>query len=66
MFPVVNTCFISITLKESKDFPDGPVVKNPLSNAGDMHRIPGQEVKIPHAAELISPCTPMKGLMNYN
>ena len=28
------------------DFPGGPVVKNPLSNAGDMASIPGQGTKI--------------------
>ena len=32
-----------------RDFPGGPVVKNPPSNAGDMGSIPGQEAKIPHA-----------------
>ena len=38
------------------DFPGGPVVKNPLSNAGDTCSIPGQGTKIPHAAEQLSPC----------
>ena len=28
-----------------KDFPGGPVVKNPSSNAGDMGLIPGQRTK---------------------
>ena len=32
------------------DFPGGPVVKNPPSNAGDVGSIPGQGTKIPHAA----------------
>ena len=27
---------------ECKDFPGGPVVKNPPANAGDMGFIPGQ------------------------
>ena len=27
------------------DFPDGPVVKNPSSNAGDTGLIPGQELR---------------------
>ena len=31
------------------EFPDGPVVKKPLSNSGDMGSIPGQGIKIPHA-----------------
>ena len=29
------------------DFPGGPVVKNPLSNAGDEGSIPDQGIKIP-------------------
>ena len=39
------------------DFPGGPVVKNPPSNAGDMGLIPGQGTKIPHALGQLSPCT---------
>ena len=38
------------------DFPGGPVVKNPLSNAGDAGSIPGRGTKIPHAAEQVSAC----------
>ena len=37
-----------------RDFPSGPVVKNPPSNAGDMDFIPGQGTKIPHAAGHLS------------
>ena len=33
-------------------FPDGPVVKNPLGNAGDTGSILGN---IPHTAEQLSP-----------
>ena len=33
-----------------RDFPGGPVVKNPPSNAGDVGLIPGGGTKIPHAA----------------
>ena len=36
------------------DFPGGPVVKNPPSNAGDMGSIPGQGNKIPHAAGAVT------------
>ena len=40
-------------LKHSKDwkrdFPDGSVVKNPPSNAGDAGSILGKGTKIPHA-----------------
>ena len=30
------------------DFPSGPVVKNPPSNAGEASSIPGRGTKIPH------------------
>ena len=33
-----------------RDFPGGPVVKNPPSNAGGAGLIPGQGAKIPHAS----------------
>ena len=39
----------------SWDFPGGPVVKNPPSNAGDPDAIPDQGTKIPHAAGRLSP-----------
>ena len=44
-------------LKEAynRDFPGGPVVKNPSCNARDAHSIPGQGTKIPHAAGQLSP-----------
>ena len=35
--------------------PDGPVVKNLVSNVGDSGSIPGQEIKIPHAMGKQSP-----------
>ena len=38
-----------------RDFPGGPVVKNPPYNAGDAGSIPGQGTKIPHAAGQLSP-----------
>ena len=37
------------------DFPGGPVVKNPPSNAGDAGSIPGQGTKIPYATGQQSP-----------
>ena len=40
-----------------RDFPGGPVVKNPPSNAGDMGSIPGWGTKIPHAPGQLSPHT---------
>ena len=57
---------------EARNFPGGPVVKNPPSNAGDKGSIPGWGTKIPHAIgqlnlcattreahmlQLLSPCT---------
>ena len=39
-----------IEKQEVGDFPGGPVVKNPPSNAGDVDSIPGRGTKIPHAA----------------
>ena len=38
-----------------RDFPGGPVVKNPPYSAGDAGSIPGQGTKIPHAAGQLSP-----------
>ena len=35
-------------------FRGGPVIKNLLSNAGDMSSIPGGGTKIPHAAGCLS------------
>ena len=34
-----------------RDFPDGPVVKNPPSNARDMGSNPGQGTNTPHTTE---------------
>ena len=45
----------------SGDFPGGPVVKNPPSNAGDAGSIPGRGTKIPQAAEQLSPCATTTG-----
>ena len=36
------------------DFPGGPVVGNPPSNAGHADSIPGQRTKIPHASGWLS------------
>ena len=41
---------------KARDFPGGPVVKNPPSNAGDVGSIPGGGTKIPHAVEQLNPC----------
>ena len=45
--------FLKIAL--AQDFPGGPVVKNPPSNAGDASSSPGLGTKIPHAAGQLSP-----------
>ena len=38
-----------------RDFPGGPVVKNPPSKAGDAGSIPGRGTKIPRAVGQLSP-----------
>ena len=51
-----NTCYLG-------DFPSGPVVENPPSNAGDTGLIPGQEAKIPHILGQVRPCSQKKKLL---
>ena len=38
-----------------REFPGGPVVENPPSNAGDVGSILGGGAKTPHAARQLSP-----------
>ena len=38
----------------ARDYPGGPVVKNPPCNAGDLGSIRGWGTKIPHATEQLS------------
>ena len=38
-----------------RDFPGGPVVKNPPSDAGDGGSIPDGRTKVPHAVGQLSP-----------
>ena len=40
-----------------RDFPCGPVVKTPPSNAGDVGSILGSGTKIPHVVGKLSLCT---------
>ena len=47
---------IYIFFKSPRDFPRGPVVKNPPCNAGDAGSIPGQGTHIPYAMEQLRPC----------
>ena len=42
--------------KRERDFPGGPVIKNPSCNAGDVGSIPCWRTKIPHAEEQLSLC----------
>ena len=49
-----------------RDFPGGPVVKNPPYNAGDVGLIPGQGTKIPHAAGQLSPSDTTTELTSLN
>ena len=48
------------------DFPDGPVVKNPPSNAGDTGSIPSQGTKIPHATRHLKPVLHNKRKSKHN
>ena len=41
----------------ARDFPGGPVVKNPPSTIGNVGSIPGQGTKISHAVRQPSPHT---------
>ena len=49
-------CGKMLTISKSGDFPGGPVVKNPPSNAGDAGSIPGRGSKVTHAMGQLSPC----------
>ena len=47
--------FKKIKNRITRDFPGGPAVKNPPSNAGDSGSISGQGTEIPHATGQLSP-----------
>ena len=51
---------------ENGDFPGGPVVKNPPSNARDGGLIPGGVTKSPRAAGHLSPCATTTELAYLN
>ena len=42
--------------RHSWDFPGGPVVKNPPTNAGNVGSIPGPGTEIPRVTGQLSPC----------
>ena len=48
------------------DFPGGPVVKNPPSNAEDAGSIPGRGTKMPHATGQLSLCATTTELVCLN
>ena len=48
------------------DYPGGPVVKNPPSNAGDVGSILGRGTKIPHAVGQLSWCATTTELERLN
>ena len=52
--------------KSGWDFSDGPVVKNPPSNAIDMGLIPGRGTKIPHATRQLSQSTTRETPLHFN
>ena len=57
LFVVVRSCQFGRVKDKmwwGRDFPGGPVVKNPPSNAGDTGSIPGEGTKIPHAVGQLS------------
>ena len=47
---------------QPRDYPGGPVIKNPPSNAGDAGSILGQRTMIPHATGQLSLHTTAKEL----
>lgn len=48
-----------------RDFPGGPVMKNPPSNAGDSGLTSGHRTKIPHAGEQLNPL-PQPGSVRHS
>ena len=55
-YPAIN-CNGKENEKECRDFPGGPVVKNPPVSAGGVGSVPAQETKIPQAVGQPSPTT---------
>ena len=62
--PRIIECWVERYLK--RDFPGGPVVKNPPYNAGDTDLIPGQGTNIPYAVGQLSPCVTTTELTRLN
>ena len=57
LFGLTSPTLQFILKNEYRDFPGGPLVKNPPSNQRDKASIPGCGTKNPHAAEPLSPHT---------
>ena len=57
---------LCLRLLKIRDFPGGPVVKNPPYKAGDLGPIPRQGTKIPHAAGQLSPHTTTTELLHLS
>ena len=55
-----------IKIRIMRDFPGGPVVKNPPYNAGNSGSIPGRGTKIPHATGQLSLHTTTTELVRLN
>ena len=49
-----------------RDFPGGPVVKNPSCNAGHASSVPGRGTKIPHAVGQLSLCATTTEPVSHN
>ena len=58
--------FVCFKTKPFEDFPGGPVVKNPPSNAEDVGSIPGRRTGIPHVTGQLSPCATTTELARHN
>ena len=56
LYTFLYACYTSTVLNNGKfrNFPGGPEVKNPPSNAGDVALIPSRGTKIPHASQQLS------------
>ena len=50
-----TVCIMKYKEQHRRDFPGGPMVKNPPCNARDVGSILGQRIKIPHSMKQLSP-----------
>ena len=50
-------------IQRCRDFPGGPVVKNPPSNPEDAGSNPGWGTKVPHAAGQLNPGIRTRGAL---